>query len=98
VLFDGRLGRACIALREDEGAAACAHPSRSRSFILTMVVLGGLGSIWGVVGGRITVSTINHYLLPSVLCDVPRKVGLHFNLAEISSGIYRFLLLIIMLL
>jgi branched-chain amino acid transport system permease protein len=67
-------------------------------FILAMVVLGGLGSIWGVVVGAIVLSAINTYLLPRVLYDVPGKVGLDFDLSEISSGIYGFLLVIIMLL
>jgi branched-chain amino acid transport system permease protein len=43
------------------------------------------------------VSTINNYLLPRVLYDVPSKVGLDFDLSEISAGIYGFLLVIIML-
>jgi branched-chain amino acid transport system permease protein len=67
-------------------------------FILSMVVLGGLGSIWGVVVGAIILSGINHYLLPNVLYDVPRYVGLDFDLSQIASGIYGFLLVIIMLL
>jgi branched-chain amino acid transport system permease protein len=134
-LRDSRLGRAWIALREDEGAAACAgvpivrtklmaygvgaalggvsgaflasylstaNPSQFTFsfsiFILAMVVLGGLGSIWGVVIGAITLSAINHYLLPRVLYGVPGYVGLDFDLSQISSGIYGFLLVIIMLL
>ena len=67
-------------------------------FILAMVVLGGLGSIWGVVVGAIILSAINNYLLPTVLDDVPGKVGLDFDLSAISSGIYGFLLVILMLL
>jgi branched-chain amino acid transport system permease protein len=67
-------------------------------FILAMVVLGGLGSIWGVVIGAIALSAINHYLLPRVLHDLPGNVGLEFDLSEISSGIYGFLLVTIMLL
>jgi branched-chain amino acid transport system permease protein len=134
-LRDSRVGRAWIALREDEGAAACSGVPIVRTkllaygvgaalggvsgaflasylstvdpgqftfsfsiFILSMVVLGGLGSIWGVVVGAIILSAINHYLLPNVLYDVPGKVGLDFDLSEISSGIYGFLLVIIMLL
>jgi branched-chain amino acid transport system permease protein len=134
-LRDSRLGRAWIALREDEGAAACAGVPIVRTkllaygvgaalggvsgaflasyfgtvnpnqftfsfsiFILTMVVLGGLGSIWGVVLGAIVLSGINNYLLPDVLSDVPSHVGLDFDMSEISSGIYGFLLVIIMLL
>jgi branched-chain amino acid transport system permease protein len=134
-LRDSRLGRAWIALRDDEGAAATAGVAIVRTkllaygvgaalggvsgaflasylstvnpnqftfsfsiFILAMVVVGGLGSIWGVVVGAIILSAINHYLLPSVLYDVPGNLGLDFDLSEISSGIYGFLLVIIMLL
>jgi branched-chain amino acid transport system permease protein len=67
-------------------------------FILAMVVLGGLGSIWGVVVGAIILSAINNYLLPDLLYDVPSKVGLDFDLSQIASGIYGFLLVIVMLL
>jgi branched-chain amino acid transport system permease protein len=134
-LRDSRLGRAWIALRDNEGAAACAGVPIVRTkllaygvgaalggvsgaflasylgtvtpnqftfsfsiFILAMVVLGGLGSIWGVVVGAIVLSAINNYLLPRVLYDVPSKVGLDFDLSQISSGIYGLLLVIIMLL
>jgi branched-chain amino acid transport system permease protein len=67
-------------------------------FILAMIVLGGLGSIWGVVVGAILLSAFNHHLLPRVLYDVPDKVGLDFDLSAVSSGLYGFLLVIIMLL
>jgi branched-chain amino acid transport system permease protein len=133
-LRDSRVGRAWIALREDERVAASVGVPVVRTkllaygtgaalggvsgaflasyfsivnptqftfsfsiFILTMVVLGGLGSIWGVVLGAIILSAINNYLLPNVLYDVPSQVGLDFDLSEISSGIYGFLLVIIML-
>jgi branched-chain amino acid transport system permease protein len=134
-LRDSRVGRAWIALRDDEEAAASAGVPIARTklqayavgaalggvsgaflasylrtvnptqftfsfsiFILAMVVLGGLGSIWGVVVGAITLSVFNSYLLPRVLYGVPGKVGLDFDLSAISSGIYGFLLVIIMLL
>ena len=67
-------------------------------FILAMVVLGGLGSIPGVVVGAIILSVVNHYLLPDVLYDLPSKLGLAFDLSEISSGIYGAILLVVMLL
>ena len=67
-------------------------------FILAMVVLGGLGSIWGVVLGAIILSAIDTYLLPSVLYDLPSRIGLDFDLSAIASGIYGFLLVLIMLL
>ena len=66
--------------------------------ILAMVVLGGLGSIWGVVLGAVALSVFNTYLMPTVLRDVPGIVGLDFNFALLSSGIYGFLLVILMLL
>jgi branched-chain amino acid transport system permease protein len=134
-LRDSRMGRAWIALRDDEQAAASAGVPIARTklqaygvgaalggvsgaflasylrtvnpdqftfsfsiFILAMVVLGGLGSIWGAVVGAITLTAINYYLLPTVLHDVPSKVGLDFDLSAISSGIYGFLLMIIVLL
>jgi branched-chain amino acid transport system permease protein len=134
-LRDSRVGRAWIAVREDEGAAAGAGVPVVRTkllaygtgaalggvsgaflasylsvvnpkqftfsfsiFILAMVVLGGLGSIWGVVAGAIALSAVNNYLLPRVLYDLPSSVGLDFDMSEISSGIYGFLLVLVMLL
>ena len=134
-LRDSRVGRAWIALREDEGAAATAgvpivrakllaygvgaalggvsgaflasyisavNPSQfTFSFsilILAMVVLGGRGSIWGVVAGAVVLSVFNSYLLPRVLAGAPRSVGLDFDMSEISGGLYGFLLVILMLL
>jgi branched-chain amino acid transport system permease protein len=133
-LRDSRVGRAWIALRDDERAAASVGVPIVRTkllaygvgaalggvsgaflasylsivnphqftfsfsiFILAMVVLGGLGSIWGVVLGAIVLSALNNYLLPRVLDDVPGSVGLDFDLSQVSSGIFGFLLVIIML-
>ena len=134
-LRDSRLGRAWVATREDEAAAASlgvplvrtkllaygvgaalggvsgaflasylstANPHQFTFsfsiFILAMVVLGGLGSIWGVVLGAIILSAVNNYLLPTVLSDLPSAVGLDFDLSELSPGVYGFLLVIVMLL
>jgi branched-chain amino acid transport system permease protein len=133
-LRDSRVGRAWIALRADEPAAASAGVPIVRTkllaygvgaalggisgaflasflgtvnseqftfsfsiFILAMVVLGGLGSIWGVVVGAIVLSAVNTYLLPKVFYDVPALLRLDFDLAQIASGIYGFLLVIVML-
>ena len=111
-LRDSRLGRAWIALRDDEGAAASAGVPIVRTkllaygvgaalggvsgaflasylstvnpnqftfsfsiFILAMVVLGGLGSIWGVVVGAIILSAINNYLLPDGPLRRPGRAG-----------------------
>jgi branched-chain amino acid transport system permease protein len=134
-LRDSRLGRAWLAMRHDESAAACSGIPIARTkllaygtgaafggisgaffasylgvvnpaqfelsfsiFILAMVVLGGLGSIAGVVVGAILLSVVNNYLLPDVLFDLPSKVGLAFDLSEISAGIYGAILVVVMLL
>jgi branched-chain amino acid transport system permease protein len=133
-LRDSRMGRAWVAMRDDERAAASAGVPIVRTkllaygvgaalggvsgaflasylsfvnpdqftfsfsiFILAMVVLGGLGSIWGVVVGAVVLSVINNHLLPRVLYDLPGRVGLDFDLSEISSGIYGLLLVVLML-
>jgi branched-chain amino acid transport system permease protein len=134
-LRDSRLGRAWIALREDEVAAvAMGVPSVKTKLlaygtgaafggmsgaylgsflntvnadqfqfyfsilVLGMVILGGLGSIWGVVLGAITLSFINNWLIPDVLNEAPAKVGLDFDVTQITFAIYGFLLVIMMIL
>src|SRR3954462_3627893 len=67
-------------------------------FVLAMVILGGLGSIWGVVLGAVVLSYINTSLIPDVLNNIPSKVGLDFDLTELSFGIFGFLLVIMMVL
>jgi branched-chain amino acid transport system permease protein len=67
-------------------------------FILAMVVLGGLGSIWGVVLGAITLSFINNWLIPDVLNSLPGDFGLDFDMTQITFAIYGFLLVIMMIL
>ena len=132
---DSRLGRAWIALREDEVAAASMGVPLVRTkllayalgaaiggaagsflgvyqnainsnqfqfsfsiFVLAMVILGGLGSIWGTVIGAIALAFIDRRLIPEVLNDVPTKVGLNFNLTELAFGIFGFLLVLMMIL
>jgi branched-chain amino acid transport system permease protein len=134
-LRDSRIGRAWIAMRDDESAAACAGIPIVRTklmaygtgaafggisgaffasylgvvnasqfefsfsiFIFAMIVLGGLGSLMGVVLGAILLSTVNNYLLPDVLYNLPGTVGLDFDLSEVSSGIYGAILVVVMLL
>jgi branched-chain amino acid transport system permease protein len=55
-------------------------------FILAMVVVGGLGSIWGVVAGAIVLSVFNYYLLPQL------------DISRVASGIYGLLLVLVVLL
>jgi branched-chain amino acid transport system permease protein len=134
-LRDSRLGRAWIAVREDEVAAASMGVPLVRVkllayatgaafagiagaflgsylntvnadqflfsfsiFVLAMIILGGLGNIWGVVLGAVVLSFANTYLIPDVLNDLPSKVGLTFDLTELSFGIFGFVLVIMMVL
>jgi branched-chain amino acid transport system permease protein len=134
-LRDSRLGRAWIAIREDEVAAASMGVPLVKTklmayatgaafggisgaflgsyltsvnannfqfgfsiFILAMIILGGLGSIWGVAIGAILLSFINTYFIPEVFNEVPRKLGLDFDLTILNFGIFGFLILIVMVL
>ena len=45
--------------------------------IFAMVVIGGLGSVTGVVIGAILLSLLNNYLLPGVLPGLPIKSGIY---------------------
>jgi branched-chain amino acid transport system permease protein len=67
-------------------------------FILAMIILGGLGSVWGVVVGSLALSLINNRLIPDVLNTVPGKIGLDFNLVDVNYGIFGFLLVLMMVL
>ena len=132
---DSRLGRAWVALREDEVAAVSMGIPLVRTklmayaigasfggmsgaflgsyyttvnasqfefsfsiFVLAMIIVGGLGSIWGAVLGALLLSYINYYLIPDVLNGLPGKFGLNFNLTDLSFGIFGFLLVLVMVL
>jgi branched-chain amino acid transport system permease protein len=134
-LRDSRLGRAWVALREDEVAAVSMGIPSVRTklsayaigamfggmsgaflgtyytevnagqfqfgfsiFILAMVIIGGLGSIWGALVGGLLLGYINNYLIPDVLNSLPQKFGLSFSLTTVEFGIFGFLLVIVMIL
>jgi branched-chain amino acid transport system permease protein len=134
-LRDSRLGRAWIALREDEVAAVSMGIPLVRTkllayatgavfggfagaflgayttlitpdafqfgfsiFVLAMVIVGGLGSVWGVVLGALLLANINYYLIPDVLNSLPRDLGLNFNLTDLNVAIFGFLLVLVMVL
>jgi branched-chain amino acid transport system permease protein len=139
-LRDSRLGRAWIALREDEVAAASMGVPLVQTkllsyaaggafggisgvflgtffnsinanlfqfgfsiFILAMVILGGLGSIWGVVLGAVLLSFVNSWFIPDVLSgDFMREkldsIGLEFTFTEVSFGVFGFVLVLMMIL
>ena len=134
-LRDSRLGRAWIALREDEVAAASMGVPLVKTkllaygtgaafggisgaflasrlsvvnadqfqfffsiFILAMVILGGLGSIEGVLIGAGVLVYLNFKFIPDVN-EKPREwFDLDLDMSELSSGIYGFLLVLMMLL
>ncbi len=139
-LRDSRVGRAWIALREDEVAAASMGVPLVRTklsayaigasfggisgaflgvylnsvnanafqfgisiFLLAMVILGGLGSIWGVVIGAVLLSFFNTFLIQDVLAgegftNFLSSLGLDFTFGEIKFGIFGFLLVLMMVL
>jgi branched-chain amino acid transport system permease protein len=133
---DSRLGRAWIALREDEVAAASMgvplvrtkllayaigaalggaagaflgsynNAINSNQFqfsfsilVLSMIILGGLGGIWGAVIGGLALTFIDRKL-PDILdpLDIPGKLGLNLSIADLKIGIFGFLLVIMMVL
>jgi branched-chain amino acid transport system permease protein len=132
-LRDSRLGRAWIAIREDEVAAAsmgvplvktklmayatgAAFGGMSGAFlasytntvnadqfqfafsifILAMIILGGLGSIWGVVFGAVLLQLVNRYLIPDVL-NAKAQSWFNFDLTQLSFSIFGFILVLVML-
>src|SRR5437588_767516 len=68
------------------------------ALVLSMVILGGLGSIWGVVLGALLLANINYYLIPDVLNGIPHDLGLNFNLTDLQVSIFGFLLVLVMVL
>jgi branched-chain amino acid transport system permease protein len=134
-LRDSRLGRAWVALREDEIAAVAmgvpAVKTKLQAYatgaamggiagaflgsflntvnadqfqfyfsilVLAMIILGGLGSIWGVVLGAVVLSFINTWLIPDVINSWPGRLGLDFDATQITFSIYGFLLVMMMIL
>jgi branched-chain amino acid transport system permease protein len=132
-LRDSRQGRAWIAIREDEVAAASMGVPLVKTklmayatgaafggmagaflasytntvnadqfqfafsiFILAMIILGGLGSIWGVVVGAILLQLVNRYLIPDVLNDKAQQ-WFNFDLTQLSFSIFGFILVLVML-
>ncbi len=119
-LRDSRLGRAWIAVREDEVAAAsmgvqpraarsfgptpsaqpsAASPARSLGsynntvnvdqfefgfsvFVLAMIIIGGMGNIWGVIVGAVALSMLNRYGLPEL-----NQLPIGFDPTSVSFGI-----------
>jgi branched-chain amino acid transport system permease protein len=133
-LRDSRLGRAWIAIREDETAAGAmgiplmrtktwayaigafcggaagayiasfnsvANPSQFNFnisiFLLCMVVLGGMGSIWGVVVAAVILSWLNVEGLANIGSWLNSNTPLNFEVAKYQFGIYGVILVLMML-
>jgi branched-chain amino acid transport system permease protein len=130
-LRESRIGRAWIAIREDEVAAAsmgvplvrtkllayaigAALGGAAGSFlgaynqainsnqfpfsfsilVLAMIILGGLGSIWGTVIGAIILTIVDRYLLDEFQDFT--FLGTEFTTAEMKFGIFGFILVVLM--
>ena len=128
-LRDSRLGRAWVAIREDETAAAAmgvplmrtktwayaigaffggiagayyasfkggAFPSdfffNLSIFILCMVILGGMGSVWGAIVGGLFLS----YLDQEGLAKIGTELGIE-DVPKYNFGIYGLIIVLVML-
>ncbi len=133
-LRDSRLGRAWIAIREDETAAGAmgiplmrtktwayaigaffggmagayiasfnsvATPSQFNFnisvFLLCMVVLGGMGSIWGVVVAGVILSWLNVEGLANIGTWLNNNTPLNIEVAKYQFGIYGIVIVLMML-
>jgi branched-chain amino acid transport system permease protein len=134
-LRDSRLGRAWIAIREDEVAASAMGVPLMRTktwayacgaffggiagayfaafksstfpqdfyfnisvFILCMVILGGMGNVWGVILGAALLSYLNQEGLANTGAWLNLHFGAHIDVPQYSSGIYGVIIVIVMLL
>jgi branched-chain amino acid transport system permease protein len=132
-LRDSRLGRAWIAIREDETAAAAMGVPLMRTktwayalgaffggvagayyasfksgafpadfyfnisvFLLCMVILGGMGSIWGVTVGGMILAYLNFSGLSTIGSKI-QDAGLNFDPTKYQFGIYGIIIVLMML-
>jgi branched-chain amino acid transport system permease protein len=133
-LRDSRLGRAWIAIREDETAAAAMGVPLMRTktwsyaigaffggvagafyasfragafpadfyfnfsiFLLCMVILGGMGSIWGVILGGLILGYLNVQGLSVIGGKLQEDVGIDFDPTKYQFGIYGVIIVAMML-
>jgi branched-chain amino acid transport system permease protein len=131
---DSRLGRAWVAIREDEIAAAAMGVPLMRTktwayamgaffggiagayyatvksatfpgdfyfnisvFILCMVILGGMGNIWGVVLGAAFLSYLDREGLANTGSWLNQNLHIHIDVPLYASGIYGVIILVVML-
>ena len=133
-LRDSRLGRAWIAIREDETAAAAmgiplmrtktwayaigaffggiagayyatfksgAFPSdfyfNISVFLLSMVILGGMGSVWGVIVGGLILSYLNEEGLAKIGTWFSEVIGKQIDVPKYNFGVYGAIIVLVML-
>ena len=133
-LRDSRLGRAWVAIREDETAAAAMGIPLMRTktwayavgaffgglaggffasfkssafdtdfffqisiFILCMVILGGMGNIWGVIVGALFLSYLDRYGLNTLGSDINGRFGTTLDIPKYTFLIFGVILLVTML-
>jgi branched-chain amino acid transport system permease protein len=133
-LRDSRLGRAWIAIREDETAAAAMGVPLMRTktwayatgaffggvagayfasfksstfpndfnfnisaFILSMVILGGMGNVWGVIFGAAFLAYLNQEGLANIGHSLNETFGTHLDVPLYQFGIYGAIIVIVML-
>jgi branched-chain amino acid transport system permease protein len=133
-LRDSRLGRAWVAIREDETAAAAMGIPLMRTktwayaigaffggiagayyasfkdgafpadfyfnisvFLLCMVILGGMGSIWGVLAGGVVLSWLNVEGLAVIGSKFNEAAGTDLEIAKYQFGIYGVIIVLMML-
>ncbi|HWG81363.1 MAG TPA: branched-chain amino acid ABC transporter permease [Gaiellales bacterium] len=133
-LRDSRLGRAWVALREDEiaaaamgvplmqvktwayasgaffgGAAGCfygvyqggAIPDNFKLYIstllLAMVILGGMGNVWGVCLGAAVLSYLNQQGLGAIGNTINSNFGTNIEITKYEAGLFGLLIVLMML-
>ncbi|MDX6512740.1 MAG: branched-chain amino acid transport system permease protein [Gaiellaceae bacterium] len=133
-LRDSRLGRAWIAIREDETAAAAMGIPLMRTktwayaigaffggvagafyasfksgafpadfyfnisvFLLCMVILGGMGSVWGVIIGGMVLGYLNVEGLSTIGSKLSSATGINFEPSKYQFGIYGLIIVVMML-
>jgi branched-chain amino acid transport system permease protein len=132
-LRDSRLGRAWVAIREDETAAAAMGVPLMRTktwsyalgaffggvagafyasfkqgafpadfyfnisvFLLCMVILGGMGSVWGALLGGMILGYLNVEGLATIGSKF-NEAGVHFDPTKYQFGIYGVIIVLMML-
>jgi branched-chain amino acid transport system permease protein len=133
-LRDSRLGRAWIAIREDETAAAAMGVPLMRTktwayaagaffggiagayyasfkggtfpddfffnisvFILCMVILGGMGNVWGVIVGGGFLAYLNQEGLGNIGAEINETFGTNIDVPLYQYGIFGAILVLVML-